>query len=337
MSHPQHPSSKLLPTGHHDLHGHSPHDTTRGHARTVLNVTVLGWAVALTVGFAAVEFVASLWSGSMALMADAGHMITDATALFLALAAQMIARRPPTETSSYGDGRAEALAAFINSLAMLAMVIWIAWEAIDRFQQPHRVEGITVMAVAAIGLVVNLVVAWLLSKDQGNLNSKAALIHVLGDLLGSIAAIIAGAVVTLSGWTPIDPLLSLLVCLLILKSTLSLLRSSTRILMEHVPDSVDFKAVGIELQAMQSVVRVHNLHIWETMPGEISLTAHLEVDSLAHWPDMLHAAQQMLRDRHGIDHATLQPELGATHQAAHGQSGTLAPADPQSARPASPQ
>jgi cobalt-zinc-cadmium efflux system protein len=337
MSHPQHASSKPLSTGHQDLHGHSPHDTTRGHARTVLNVTVLGWAVALTVGFAAVEFVASLWSGSMALMADAGHMVTDATALFLALAAQMIARRPPTETSSYGDGRAEALAAFVNCLAMLAMVIWIAWEAIDRFQQPHRVEGITVMAVAAIGLVVNLVVAWLLSKDQGNLNSKAALIHVLGDLLGSIAAIIAGAVVTLSGWTPIDPLLSLLVCVLILKSTLSLLHSSTRILMEHVPDSVNFKVVGIELQAMQSVVRVHNLHIWETMPGEISLTAHLEVDSLAHWPDVLHAAQQMLRDRHGIDHATLQPELGTTHQAAHGQSGILAPADPQSARPASPQ
>ncbi|MFM8677465.1 MAG: cation diffusion facilitator family transporter, partial [Burkholderiaceae bacterium] len=177
MSHPQHHSAKPLPTGHQDLHGHSTHDTTRGHARTVLNVTVLGWAVALTVGFAAVEFVASLWSGSVALMADAGHMITDATALFLALAAQMIARRPPTETSSYGDGRAEALAAFVTSLAMLAMVIWIAWEAIDRFQQPHRVEGITVMAVAAIGLVVNLVVAWLLSKDQSNLNSKAALIH----------------------------------------------------------------------------------------------------------------------------------------------------------------
>ena len=336
MSPPRQQTPKPLPADHHDLHGHSPHDTTRGHARTVLNVTVLGWAVALTVSFAAVEFVASLWSGSMALMADAGHMITDATALFLALAAQMIARRPPTETSSYGDGRAEALAAFVNCLAMLAMVIWIAWEAIERFQQPHRVEGITVMAVAAVGLVVNLVVAWLLSKDQGNLNSKAALIHVLGDLLGSIAAIIAGAVVTFTGWTPIDPLLSLLVCVLILKSTLSLLRSSTRILMEHVPDSVNFKAVGIELQGMRSVVRVHNLHIWETMPGEISLTAHLEVDSLAHWPEVLQAAQQMLRDRHGIDHATLQPELRTTHQAADGQSDIPAPTDPQSAQPASP-
>jgi cobalt-zinc-cadmium efflux system protein len=336
MSHPHNHASESLPAGHQDLHGHSTHDTTRGHARTVLNVTVLGWAVALTVGFAAVEFVASLWSGSVALMADAGHMITDATALFLALAAQMIARRPPTETSSYGDGRAEALAAFVNSLAMLAMVIWITWEAIDRFQQPHRVEGITVMAVAAVGLAVNLVVVWLLSKDQSNLNSKAALIHVLGDLLGSIAAIIAGAVVTFTGWTPIDPLLSLLVCALILKSTLSLLRSSTRILMEHVPDSVDFKAVGTELQAMRSVVRVHNLHIWETMPGEISLTAHLEVDSLAHWPEVLQAAQQMLRDRHGIDHATLQPELGTIRQAVAGQSGIPAPAHPQSPRPASP-
>jgi cobalt-zinc-cadmium efflux system protein len=337
MSHPHRHTSRPLPAGHQDLHGHSTHDTTRGHARTVLNVTTLGWAVALTLGFAAVEFVASLWSGSMALMADAGHMITDATALFLALAAQMIARRPPTETSSYGDGRAEALAAFVNSLAMLAMVAWIAWEAIDRFQQPHRVQGITVMAVAAIGLAVNLVVAWLLSKDQDNLNSKAALIHVLGDLLGSIAAIIAGAVVTFTGWTPIDPLLSLLVCVLILRSTLSLLRNSTRILMEHVPESVNFKAVGVDLQNLHSVIRVHNLHIWETMPGEISLTAHLEVDSLAHWPEVLQAAQHMLRDRHGIDHATLQPELGAKRSAAHAHGDIPAPADRQSAPPASPQ
>lgn len=291
------------------LHEHHGEDAVRGHARPALNAKVLGWAVALTLTFALVEFAAALISGSMALMADAGHMITDSTALFLALAAQIIARRPPTETSSYGHGRAEALAAFVNSLGMLILALWIGWEAISRFAHPHAIDGTTVMGVAALGLLINLAVAWLLSKDQDSLNSKAALVHVLGDLLGSIAAIIAGAVVTWTGWTPIDPLLSLFVCGLILKSTFGLLKDSTRILMEHVPESVDFKKVGAELVALDGVIRVHNLHIWETTPGEISLTAHLEVTDLSNWPDMLQAIQSLLRQRHGIDHATLQPEL----------------------------
>lgn len=292
-----------------NLHHHDPHDATMGHARAKTNARALGIAVTLTLGFAAVEFFAALWSGSIALMADAGHMVTDSTALFLALVAQWIARRPPTATRSYGDGRIEALAAFVNSFVMLGLVAWIAIEAMSRFSSPHEIAGEAVMVVAAMGLLINIVVAWVLSKDQDSLNTKAALVHVLGDLLGSVAALVSGAVIFLTGWTPIDPLLSLFVCGLILKSTVSLLKNSYRILMEHVPEHIDFEAVGRDLANMSGVIRAHNLHIWETSPGQVTLTAHLELDRLDHWPAELPKIQTMLRDKHGIDHATIQPEL----------------------------
>lgn len=280
-----------------------------GHAREHISGKALGIAVALTLLFAAAEFTAALISGSVALMADAGHMVTDATALFLALAAQIMARRPPTERSSYGHGRIEALAAFVNSLAMLGLVAWIGFEALTRFANPHQVEGTTVMIVAAIGLVVNLIVAWVLSRDQGSLNTRAALVHVLGDLLGSVAALASGAIILITGWMPIDPVLSLFVCALILKSTLGLLKSTYRILMEHVPDHIGFHQVASDLRGVPGVMHVHNLHIWETTPGHVTLTAHLEVDNLERWPLTLQEIQGMLRERHGIDHATLQPEI----------------------------
>lgn len=292
------------------LHHHDPHDAATGHAREKVNAKALGIAVVLTIGFAAAEFFAALISGSIALMADAGHMVTDSTALFLALMAQFIARKPPSATSSYGHGRIEALAAFVNSLVMLILALWIAKEAIDRFSSPHPIAGVTVMVVAAIGLVINVIVAWVLSRDQDSLNTKAALVHVLGDLLGSVAALISGAVIAATGWTPIDPLLSLFVCALILKSTLSLLTSSFRILMEHVPESVDFHQVARDIEAMPGVRHVHNLHIWEVAPGHVALTAHMEVDTLEQWSSMLRKLQAMLREKHGVDHATLQPELG---------------------------
>jgi cobalt-zinc-cadmium efflux system protein len=292
-----------------NLHHHDPHDATVGHARARTNARALGIAVTLTLGFAAVEFFAALWSGSVALMADAGHMVTDSTALFLALVAQWIARRPPTATRSYGDGRIEALAAFVNSLTMVGLAVWIVIESLDRFSNPHPIAGHTVMLVAGIGLLINVLVAWVLSRDQSSLNTKAALVHVLGDLLGSVAALVSGAVIYFTGWAPIDPLLSLFVCGLILKSSFSLLQQSYGILMEHVPQHVDFNAVGRDLLATPGVIHVHNLHIWETSPGHVTLTAHLELDRLDHWPAELPKIQAMLRDKHGIDHATIQPEI----------------------------
>jgi len=289
-------------------HRHDPFDSDRGHAGKSLSLRTLGIAVALTLGFAGVEWFAAIISGSLALLADAGHMLTDATALSLALVAQWLARRGPSATSSYGEGRIEALAAFVNSLAMLGLVIWIGIEAIQRLDSPRDILGETVMLVAAIGLAVNLVVAWVLSRDQQNINTRAALVHVMGDLLGSVAALASGAIIWFTGWAPIDPILSLVVCGLILRSTLSLLRGSYRILMEKVPDSIDFMKVAQSLADHPNVREVHNLHIWETSPEHIHLTAHLVIHEMSEWPQTLRQLQQQLRDVDGIDHATLQPE-----------------------------
>ncbi len=292
-----------------DPHRHGPLDALTSHTRTAVSLRALGLAVLLTLGFAGVEFFSALISGSIALMADAGHMVTDATSLFLALIAQIIALRPPSDKSSYGHGRVEALAAFVNSLAMLGIVAWISIEAIQRFTTPREIAGQMVMIVAGVGLVVNILVAWVLSKDQESLNTKAALVHVLGDLLGSVAALASGLVIYLTGWTPIDPLLSIFVCVLILRSTLTLLKTSAGILLEHVPDGIDFKRVADALNTTPGITAVHNLHIWEISPGHVALTAHLEIDDIRHWPATLEKIQEFLRHDHGIDHATLQPEL----------------------------
>ena len=290
-------------------HAHDQNDAQRGHARERVPVGSLGWAVVLTLGFAAVELVGGLLSGSLALLSDATHMLTDSLSLVVALAAQFLSKREPTAQHSYGHGRIEALAAFVNSLAMLGVVGWIAWEAMTRMIAPEPVQGMTVIWVAAIGLAVNVVVAWVLSRDRDNLNVRAALVHVLGDLLGSVAALVAGVVIVMGGPVGVDPWLSLLVCVLILKSTFSLLRHSYRILMEYVPDHVDFNAVARDLAQAPDVLGVHNLHIWELSPGHVALTAHMEFRSLNHWPATRIQLQDLLRTKYGIDHATIQPEI----------------------------
>jgi cobalt-zinc-cadmium efflux system protein len=294
-------------------HQHGPMDSEHNHARQKASIKVLGFSVVLTLSFAAVEFAAGLISGSIALLADAGHMVTDSSALFIALAAQLIATRPPTTRSSYGFGRVEVLAALLNALAMLGVVIWIGSQAIERFGNPREIAGDTVIVVAAIGLVVNLLVAWLLSKDKESINTRAALVHVMGDLLGSVAAITSGVVIYFTGWTPIDPLLSLFVCALILRSTASLFKGTFRILMDQVPESVSYERVAQDLSKVETIIAVHNLHIWESAPGQVLLTAHLEIRDLSRWPQTLATALTLLRERHGIDHATLQPELSTSY------------------------
>ena len=183
-------------------------------------------ALLLTGGFAIVEAIGGHFAGSLALISDAGHMATDAAAFVVALVAQVVARRPPSARASYGYGRAEVLAAFVNAIGMLVLVLWIAIEAARRFLDPAPVAGSLMMAVAAGGLAVNLVVAWMLGKATGGLNARGALLHVVGDILGSVAALVAGAVILVTGWTPIDPLLSLVVAVLILRSTWALLKEA---------------------------------------------------------------------------------------------------------------
>jgi cobalt-zinc-cadmium efflux system protein len=290
------------------LHAHKRGDAEHTHAVIGRAQRWLWIALFLTLGFSAVELVAGLWSSSLALISDAGHMVTDAAALGLALLAQYIAKRPPSAKHSFGFGRAEALAAFVNCMVMLGLVVWIIVEAISRIQDPHPVAGATVTIVAAIGLCVNLLVAWVLSRDKKSVNTRAALIHVMGDLLGSIAALVSGVVIQMSGWMQIDPLLSIFVSLLILKSTLSILKESYHFLMEGVPLHIDYVKVGQDLMAIDGVVTVHDLHVWEMSPGHPALIGHVEVKQMKQWPRILEKISAMLREIHGIDHITLQPE-----------------------------
>ncbi|MHB0973164.1 MAG: cation diffusion facilitator family transporter [Thiobacillus sp.] len=285
-------------------HGHGHQHMAQGGSNGKLIVALL-----LTLSFAGVEALAGWWSGSLALMSDAAHMFTDASALGLAAAAAWFARRPPSTRHSYGLVRAEVLAALFNSLLMLVLLGYIVHEAIDRFSAPRAIAGDTVIGVAVIGLGINLLVAWVLSRGEHTLNSRAALLHVLGDALGSVAAISAGIVIVTTGWTPIDPLLSLLVSALILVSALRLLRDVVHVLMEGVPGHVQLDAVGQDLAALDGVLRVHDLHVWTLSSGSIALSAHLEIHDLGDWPDILAAARQRMDARHGIGHVTLQPEV----------------------------
>ncbi len=269
-------------------------------------------ALLLTLSFAGVEAVAGWWSGSLALLADAAHMVTDSSALGLAAAAAWLARRPPSFNHSYGLVRAEVLAALFNSLLMLVLIGFIVSEAIERIGTPREITGSTVIGVAVIGLVINLVVAWVLSRGEATMNSRAALLHVLGDALGSVAAITAGVVVVTTGWTPIDPLLSLFVAALILIAALRLLRDVVHVLMEGVPRHIHLVEVGHDLAALDGVLRVHDLHVWTLSSGTIALSAHLELRNMADWPGILDAARQTMDSRHGIRHVTLQPEVQAS-------------------------
>ena len=291
------------------LHAHRAGDASHHHVAENRSQKILAWSLAITFAFAIIEVAAGFLSNSLALISDAGHMVTDATALGLALMAQIIAKRPPSAKNSFGFGRTEALAAFVNSLIMLAVIGWIGFEAIQRFSHPEPVKGAIVFVVAAIGLVANLVVAWTLSHDHKSVNTKAALVHVIGDLLGSIAALIAGAVIYLTGWLLIDPLLSIFVSLLILKSTVSVLRESFHFLMEGVPHHIDYVQVGTDLAAVKGILSVHDLHVWEMTPGEPALIGHVEIRDLQEWPDVLRAVKAMLLKQHHIDHVTLQPEM----------------------------
>lgn len=292
-----------LDRGETHTHHHLGHE---GHSSKLVI------ALLLTLSFAGVEAVAGWWSGSLALLADAAHMVTDSSALGLAAAAAWLARRPPSFNHSYGLVRAEVLAALFNSLLMLVLIGFIVSEAIERIGTPREITGSTVIGVAVIGLVINLVVAWVLSRGEATMNSRAALLHVLGDALGSVAAITAGVVVVTTGWTPIDPLLSLFVAALILIAALRLLRDVVHVLMEGVPRHIHLVEVGHDLAALDGVLRVHDLHVWTLSSGTIALSAHLELRNMADWPGILDAARQTMDSRHGIRHVTLQPEVQAS-------------------------
>jgi cobalt-zinc-cadmium efflux system protein len=270
----------------------------------------LGWALAITATFMALEVAGGLISGSLALLADAGHMLTDTAALALAWLAARLTMRPTNPRRSYGYHRAQVLAAFVNALALFGVVVWILVEAIDRLAQPRPIAGQTMLAVALAGLAANLAVYAILRRgSQDNLNVSAARLHVIGDLLGSIGAILAAGVILLTGWTPIDPLLSVLVAVLILRSAWSLLRKSTGILMEETPESVDTDELRRTLLALVPGIRdVHDVHCWSLTSGQTMLTLHVSLQAGADPTHVLRTAKGILAGKFAIDHSALQLE-----------------------------
>jgi cobalt-zinc-cadmium efflux system protein len=293
---------------HDHLTEHGRGDSHYGHRSPAARGNALAVAVALTFGYALVEVVGGLWSGSLALLADAGHMATDSAALLFALGANIVARRPVSDRHSFGLARVEVIAAFVNAIAMIAVVAWIFFEAFDRIRAPVPVKGLGVFAIAFVGLVVNILVAWSLSRDRENVNTRAAFIHVLGDLLGSVAAIAAGVIIYFGGPLLVDPLLSMLVGGLILRSTFGVLRETTLVLLDSVPEGVEYGRVGTTLAKIPGVLSVHDLHVWSMVPGRSALSAHVLVDDIERWPVILHQVRHLMKRDFGIDHLTLQPE-----------------------------
>lgn len=290
------------------LSSHDVGDSALDHSAQKVKTSVLAVAVVLTLGFSVAEFVGGFISNSLALIGDAGHMLTDSASLLFALIANWLSRSGADDHHSFGHARIEVLAAFINALAMFAVIGWVFFEAVDRFQNPPAVSGGSVILIASIGLCVNLIVAWSLSRDRENLNTRAALIHVLGDLLGSIAAIIAGTVIYFGGSTIIDPILSILIGCLVLKAAWGVLKDTIHILLDGVPEGMKYEDVGDVIAQTAGVEAVHDLHVWSMSPGQYSITAHVTIDSYQNWPVILDSIRKNVKTRFGIDHVTLQPE-----------------------------
>ena len=291
----------------HDHHGHDHHHETVVTDRNRKRVAA---AFLLTTATMLVEFIGGWISGSLALIADAGHMLADSAALGLAWIAFLIAGRPADAARSFGYHRFQVVSAFINSATLIGLCLWITFEAILRLFNPEPVMGGTMLAVAIWGLIVNVIAfALLQSGDRTNLNIRGAAAHVLGDLLGSAAAITAALIIMTTGWMPIDPILSLFVVGLIGRSAWKLLRQSTHILMEGTPAEIDLEAIKSDLvENIPHVENVHHVHAWSLTPDRLLVTLHARVDTETGFGAILRAIAQRLADRHNIHHATIQLE-----------------------------
>ncbi len=289
-----------------DTHGKG--DATRSHGAASVSLRTLLLAAFITGGFAVVEFVGGSLANSLALMSDAGHMATDAFTLAFAFFANYLSRKGADEDHSYGHARIEVLAAFVNAIFMVQLVLFILYKAFNRFQNPEIVAGASVMVIAAIGLVLNLVIAFNLSHDKENLNTRAALVHVLGDLLGSVAAIASGAIIYAGGPTWVDPLLSVAICALLCRSIWQILNETILVLLDGVPRGISYEEVGQEIAKMDGILEVHDLHIWVMNPGYNALSAHVKVADINEWPVILGNLRAILKARFGIEHLAIQPE-----------------------------
>ena len=294
----------------HEAHGREPNLRKVSRRR-------LWWTMGIILIFLIVEVVGGLITGSLALLADAGHMLTDLLALAMAIFVGYLAERPATPERTFGFLRAEVIGAFINGGTLILVVGLVFREAISRFMYPQEVVGAGMLAVALVGLLANLASAWVLSGSRKeNINIEGAFIHMLADTLGSVGAVGAGIVILATGWVPADPLASVLIGLLILWSSIGLLRRTLAILIQSTPAHLDFNEIKAALEANEHVAEVHDLHIWSVTSGFPVLTANVWLKPMcsdpACWSQCLRDLQSTLYDRFGIEHATLQLEPAGT-------------------------
>jgi len=313
--------------GHH--HGHGPHGHSHSHlddlspADGTRNERRLLFAAGLTTLTMVAEAVGGILSGSLALLADAGHMLTDSAALILAYMAMRFARRPADWKRTFGFVRFEVLAAFANGIALFFISAMICYEAFERIFQPVEVLGGTMLIIAGIGLAVNAVTLLVLHNGGGaNLNVRAALLHVIADLLGSVAAIVAAVIILYTGWTPIDPILSIVITLLIVRSAWLITRESGHILLQGAPSTIDVREVSRDLEAtIPNVQSIHHVHAWSLSENRHVMTLHaLTCDDVP--PESVAAAiKQRLKQAFGVVHATVEVEHQSCADAAHAQGG----------------
>ena len=295
--------------GHAHAHAHHDHDHGHDHAQVVTqaNERRIRFVFVLTAGYAIIQAIGGWWSGSLALIADSGHMVSDAAALLLALVAYRIARRAADATRTYGFHRVRVLAALANGATLLLLVAWIAWEAVARIAQPAEVLAGPMLIVAAIGLVVNLAGAWILwSGNKGDGNLRGALLHVMGDLLGSVGAIAAAIGIMFTGWTLLDPILSVAVAVLVLRSAWRLVADAVHVLLQAVPQGVDAQAAERGLAALPQIAEAGHFHAWTLTDDTAIATVHVSpaagVDPLTLPP----LAAAWLKERYAIAHVTVQ-------------------------------
>jgi len=302
-------------TEHHDIHedGSFDHDHAHTHALPRVSSKKLWTAFFINLTFLIIEVIGGLVSNSLALLADAGHMLADVCALALALFVAHLALKPPTPRRTYGLLRAEVFGAFLNGTVLVFIVGVIFWEAIRRIGQSVQIEGPVMLVVAVLGLAANAASAWVLFHDRHkNVNIRGAYLHMMVDTLGSVGAIIAGAVIVLTGWTPIDQIISFFIGSVILVSVVDLISETVHILLEGTPRNIDYNEVRKALESVGHIKDIHDLHIWTISSGIPALSAHVQLYSecsdTRHWQSCLKDVQTMLRDRFGIVHSTLQFE-----------------------------
>lgn len=293
----------------HHHHGH--HSTHDHHTQRSQNKKSLLIALLITCGIMLLEFFGGLWTGSLALLSDAGHMLSDASSLLLSFIAMWFAAKPPSARKTYGYYRFEILAALFNSITLFIVAGFIIWEAIERIIQPTTVSSLSMIGIATIGLLANLLSAWVLMQKgdvQENLNLRSAYLHILGDALGSIGAILAGGLMYFFSWYSTDIFVSFFVTLLILRSAWGVMTHSIHILMEGTPITIDSQQVEKVLTSIPGVINVHDLHIWTITSQLDSLSCHLLIDKESDSQQILQQAIQRIEKHFQIQHTTIQIE-----------------------------